>query len=154
MSSKVDEYLQQADSAYLNQAYDDASDNYQHAVDIDHANVSAWIGLSKTFIKLGSDSRANEYIDKAMKLEPTNLDVLLYAGIIKMQTHDYFHAVSYLEQAVQQPEGTLFPFAKFYLGLIDSRQDFLCQSFRFIQGMCSNGSICRFYFSELFCIDE
>jgi len=113
-----------------------ASNDFLKAADLDPNNPEIWINLAKIHFRLGGLSRAFGYSQKALDLSPNNPKVLFYAGIIKLFDMDLFYAKKYLTQATNNEKDPIYPFAKFYLGILYAKQGLFlkaAENFRAIQ---------------------
>ncbi len=113
-----------------------ASNDFLKAADLDKNNPEIWINLAKIHFRLEGLTRAFDYAQKALDLTPNNPKALFYAGIIKLFQMELFYAKKYLTQAAYNKKDPIYPYAKFYLGILYAKQGLFlkaAENFRAIQ---------------------
>jgi heterodisulfide reductase subunit B2 len=106
----------------LNGEAEEANSFYAQAVRLDSSNAENWLGYAKTHLSLNGLTRAEEYIEKALNLKPEDIEILFYAGVVKLQLHNLFYARKYLEQAVKDRNYKLYGKVKFYMSVLNAMQ--------------------------------
>ncbi|QEE16976.1 CoB--CoM heterodisulfide reductase subunit B [Promethearchaeum syntrophicum] len=99
-----------------------ASNNFLNAANLDRKNTEIWINLAKIHFKLGGLARAFDYSQKSLELSPNNPKVLFYAGIIKLFQMDLYYAKKYLTKAATIEKDPIYPYVKFFLGILYAKQ--------------------------------
>jgi len=113
-----------------------ASNIFMQAADLDPNNPEIWINLAKIHFRLEGLTRAFGYAQKALNLSPDNPKALFIAGIIKLFQMELFYAKKYLTQAANSEKDPVYPYAKFYLGILYAKQGLFlkaAENFRAIQ---------------------
>ncbi len=113
-----------------------ASTDFLKATDLDPKNIEIWMNLAKIHFKLDGLSRAFDYAKKALDLFPENPKALFYAGLIKLFQLELFFAKKYLTEAANSKKDPIYPYVKFYLGILYAKQGLFlkaAENFRAIQ---------------------
>ena len=132
---KAEGYLRLGDLSLTTSKYNDAENFYLIATEKDHNAISGWVGLARTFLRLDSNTQAEETINHALKLMPQDPEALFFAGDIYMQLHQYPNAIEILQKLILLSEDRFKPRAHFYLGLLFRSARVLSQEFGFIKKM-------------------
>jgi len=78
-----------------------AEQSFQQTLEIDERNVEALIGLSKIAYQDEDVNRSSEYLNQAIAIDPTHLDLWIWRGSFAMLNSDYPNAEEAYFEALQ-----------------------------------------------------
>ena len=101
MNEKFEEYLKNAETAYINEQYDVALEFCEKAIAEDSSHTDAYTGAGKACLVLDKREEAEKYFTKAVELDSENGEKYFDLANIKFGLENYMEALANYAKAEQ-----------------------------------------------------
>lgn len=110
-----DALIKKGDTAYKQQKYDEAIDNYTKAVIFDPSDKVTMLKIANLYKLKGNNAKALSFYDKILTLDKTNTDAYFNKGLVLANQKNYEECIKCFEKVIElSPE---YPYAYYSMGM-------------------------------------